>query len=253
MNFDALDRRMRAFEAAYEDCVLPGLSVVARLDGRSFTRLTKELLDFEAPFDLRFHAAMTATVQHLMNIGLRVVYGYTQSDEISLLLHRDEDFFGRRVRKLLTVLAGEASAKLSLQLGVPACLDCRLALLPNDALVVDYFRWRQADAQRNALNAHCYWALRQEGRDAHAANAALRGLSFAAKHDVLFARGVNFNDLPEWQRRGSGVRWVTLDVAGRDPRDGSATLTQRRDLVVDAQLPMKDAYGDYVRGILAAA
>ena len=32
-------------------CVLPGVYMVARLDGRSFTRLTKEAHQFEAPFD----------------------------------------------------------------------------------------------------------------------------------------------------------------------------------------------------------
>ncbi len=53
----------------------------------------------------------------LMNCGLRVVYAYTQSDEISLLLHRDEEGFGRKLRKLNSVLAGEASAKLSFLLG----------------------------------------------------------------------------------------------------------------------------------------
>jgi tRNA(His) 5'-end guanylyltransferase len=42
MKFDELDRRMRVFETAHDLCVLPGLRMVARLDGRNFTRLTKE-------------------------------------------------------------------------------------------------------------------------------------------------------------------------------------------------------------------
>ena len=96
MNFDELDRRLRVFETAHDHCALPGLYLVARLDGRSFTHLTRERRHFAAPFDERFRDLMTATVRHLMDCGFRVVYGYTQSDEISLLFHPDEDAFGRK-------------------------------------------------------------------------------------------------------------------------------------------------------------
>jgi hypothetical protein len=71
-----------------------------------------------------------------VDCGFRVVYGYTQSDEISLLFHRDEDAFGR---KFDSILAGEASAKFSLLLGAHAAFDCRLCELPNADLVRDYF------------------------------------------------------------------------------------------------------------------
>ena len=120
MKFEELDTKLRAFETAYDLCVLPEFFMVARIDGRNFTRLTKEVHQFEAPFDLKFRDYMTATVEHLMNCGFRVVYGYTQSDEISLLLHRNEASFGRKLRKLNSILAGEASAKLSLLLGTIA-------------------------------------------------------------------------------------------------------------------------------------
>ncbi|WP_392536007.1 tRNA(His) guanylyltransferase Thg1 family protein [Nostoc sp. C117] len=56
---------MRVFETAHDYCVLPGLYIVARLDGRSFTRLTKEVHQFEAPYDTRFLDLMLATVEHL--------------------------------------------------------------------------------------------------------------------------------------------------------------------------------------------
>ncbi|WP_292844422.1 tRNA(His) guanylyltransferase Thg1 family protein [Nostoc sp. NMS8] len=51
---------MRVFETAHDHCVLPGLYIVARLDGRSFTRLTKEVHQFEAPYDIRFRDLMLA-------------------------------------------------------------------------------------------------------------------------------------------------------------------------------------------------
>jgi hypothetical protein len=126
--------------------------MVARLDGRSFTRLTKEIHQFEAPFDARFRDMMLATAEHLMaGCGFNFVYGYTQSDEISLLFALDENAFQRKLRKLHSVLSGEASAKFSLLLGAVAVFDCRISQLPTVELVIDYFRWRNEDAHRNAL------------------------------------------------------------------------------------------------------
>ncbi len=58
--------------------------MVARLDGRSFARLTKEVHKFEVPYDERFRDYMIETVEHLMNIGLYVIYGYTHSDDPSV-------------------------------------------------------------------------------------------------------------------------------------------------------------------------
>src|SRR5690242_12398486 len=104
MKFDDLDAKMRVFETAHDLCVLPDLFMVARIDGRGFTRLTKEIKKFEAPYDTTFRDHMVSTTEHLMNCGFRVVFGYTQSDEISLVLHRNEGAFGRKLRKLHSVL-----------------------------------------------------------------------------------------------------------------------------------------------------
>lgn len=221
MRTDELEGRMRAFEAALDPCVLPGVWMVARLDGRNFTRLTKEVHPFEAPFDRRFHDLMIQTVEHLMSgCGLGVSFGYTQSDEISLLLDPDEDAFGRKLRKLLSILSGEASVRFSLLLGAPAVFDCRVSPLPAEEHVVDYFRWRAEDAHRNALNAHCYWTLRRRGRTAGEADAELRGLTISAKNELLHRHGVNYNDLPAWQRRGTGVYWEEYDRTGENPVTG---------------------------------
>lgn len=110
--------------------------MVARLDGRSFTRLTKEVCEFEVPFDERFRDMMAATTESLMTCGFQVIYGYTESDEISLLFAKRENTFGRKPRKYNLTLAGEASARFSLLLGNVATFDCRLSQLPTSELVV---------------------------------------------------------------------------------------------------------------------
>lgn len=250
MKFDELDARLRVFETAYDQIILPGLYMVARLDGRNFTRLTKEIHAFDVPYDAQFRDHMIATVEHLMNCGFRVIYGYTQSDEISVLFHPDEDAFGRKVRKYNSILAGEASARFSLLLGSHATFDCRLSQLARVDDVVDYFSWRSEDAHRNALNAHCYWALRSDGLSPQAASARLTGMSVAGKNELLFQHGVNFNDLPSWQKRGTGVYWETYEKQAWNPKSGEEVVAQRRRLKVDLDLPLRNRYRAFIRSLL---
>lgn len=253
MKFNELDARLRVFETAHDHCALPGLYLVARLDGRGFTRLTKEVHPFEAPFDGRMRDYMAETTRHLLECGFRMVYGFTQSDEISLLLHPTENSFGRKLRKYTSVLAGEASAKFSLLLGDVGVFDCRISQLPRCQDVVDYFRWRQEDAGRNSLNAHCYWLLRKQGRSVAEATAQVKGQRTSAKHDLLFAHGINYNDLPAWQKRGLGLYWEDYPKTGYNPHTQQPVETIRRRLALDLELPLGEAYADFIRTLLPPA
>ena len=253
MKFDELDQTMRVFETAHDYCVLPGLYMVARIDGRNFTRLTKETVEFEAPFDIRMRDYMIETTAHLMNCGFRVVYGYTQSDEISLLFHPQITTFDRKVRKYNSVLAGEASAKFSLLLGTHATFDCRISELPTPERVCDYFRWRNEDAHRNALNSHCYWMLRKEGQTVEAATNALHKLSVPEKNELLWQKGINFNELPMWQKRGVGMYWEMYEKPGVNPISGEPVSASRRRIKIETELPMKDLYGQFVANLIQAA
>ena len=252
MNFDELDRKMRTYEQSLDQVILPELYMVARLDGRSFTRLTKEIYQFEAPFDTKFRAIMVETVKHLMNCGFRVVYGFTESDEISLLFHPEESTFGRKVRKYNSILAGEASAAFSVKLGQVAAMDCRMIPLPNIERVQDYFQWRQEDAHRNALNSHCYWMLRKEGESVQSATKKLEGQSVSYKNELLFSREINFDKLPSWQKRGIGVYWGEVQKEGINPITGKKTVALRRELIVDYELPLRESYSDFIAGFLNA-
>lgn len=251
MTFDEMDRRMRAYETALDLSAPPGLFLVARLDGRSFTRLTKETHAFEAPFDPAFSRHMLAAAKRLMQCGPQVLYAYTQSDEISLLMPRSEQAFGRRLAKLTSVLAGEASAAFSLSLGAPAVFDCRLSLLPATENVIDYFRWRQEDARRNALGAHSYWALREEGLSAAEAERHLCDTPAKDRRALLAERSRPFENAPAWQRRGTGLRWETYEKEGWNPVAGRTERAERRRIRVERDLPAGEAYGAYVRELLA--
>lgn len=237
---------MRRFEAADDAAVMPGVYLVLRADGRNFTRLTKDQHRFEAPFDERLRDAMIASTRRLFECGLRTVFGYTESDELSVLLHRNDAPFDRKLRKLNSVAAGEVSATFSLVLGLHAAFDCRVIPLPSAADVVDYFRWRMADATRNALSGWAYWTLRGEGLSSKQATQRLDGLDTSAKNELLFQRGINFNELPAWQRRGVGVRWISERREAVNQRTNAAVLAVRRTLSTDLELPMKAAAIDYL-------
>ena len=254
MRFDDLDSAMRIYEQSLDQCVVPGMYLVARLDGRSFTKLTKETCKFEAPFDERFRDLMVDTLKYLMeNSGFQIVYGFTESDEMSLLFRLDDNTFNRKVRKINTTLAGEASAfftkELYKRLGIDviASFDCRICPLPNLDIVGEYFRWRQEDACRNSLNGWCYWTLRKNGDNKRKATSILSGKGNTFKNELLFQNGINFNDLPAWQKRGIGINFEEVDKEGFNPKLGIKVTSKRRVAKVNYEIPYGDNYVDYVR------
>src|SRR5690242_19905535 len=151
---------MRAGEAFHSLRVPPGCWTIIRVDGRSFTGLTKK--HYEHPFDERFHVAMIAAATELLHTFGGIV-ATTHSDEISVLLPRTWDSFDREVEKTVSVAAGSASAEFTRHTGHAGAFDGRLWVGATDGQVVDYYRWRQADAVRGALNSIAYWLLRHDG------------------------------------------------------------------------------------------
>ena len=247
MKFDELDKMMREYERSLDQNIMKDVYMVARLDGRSFTRLTKKLCDFEAPFDIKFRDIMVNTVKELMTCGFNVVYGFTESDEISLLFRLDENTYGRNVRKYNSILAGVASAAFSMQLGQPGIFDCRMVPLPNIERVQDYFSWRQEDAKRNSLNAYCYWTLRKNGASEQEATKAIEGKSVPYKKQLLNENGISFNrDVPAWQKNGMGIFWKDVEKEGYCPLTREKVVTTRRVLDVEYALPLREAYREFV-------
>src|SRR5262245_55418309 len=240
---DEFEARMRRLECFHSVRCPDGAWVILRLDGRSFTRFTEERC--EKPFDPRFHDWMIGAARAVL-ADFGGLYAYTQSVEISIVLPRDWALFDREVEKAVSVSAGLASATFALACGSAAHFDARAVVAATDDQVIDYFRWRQTDAGRCALNGWCYWTLRNEGADARTATKQLDGLSMAAKHELLFCRGVNFNNLPLWQRRGTGLSWQTCEHAGRNPVTGAPVTVERRRMREDRELPAGDEYTAYV-------
>lgn len=250
MEPDAFKRRMREHEYFHALRLPPGVWAVVRVDGRGFSRLTEA--HFEKPFDSRFRDHMVAAATALLTeLGGRLVY--SQSDEASLLLPPGWNLFDRSVEKLLSVSAGLASAAFTHAAGQPAHFDSRVWIAATAEDVGDYFRWRQADGTRNALNAWGYWLLRRAGMPPAEAERTLDRRSFSEKNELLHQHGVNFNELPAWQRRGFALTWETYEKPGTDPRTGQPAPSTRRRVRVEDDLPVKDAYDAWLRGRITAS
>lgn len=131
-----------------------------------------------------------------------------------------------------------------------ATFDCRVVPLPSKSRVADYFQWCQEDSHRNSLNAHCYWALRKEEQSQNAATAELESKSVSYKNELLFQKGINYNDLPSWQKRGMGIYFKDVNKEGFNPITDETVITKRRELVVDYELPIGEDYREFVLNFL---
>ena len=126
MNAEEFEAKLRAGEYFHHLTVPPGMWAVLRMDGRSFSSFTEKL--FDKPFDYEFHELMASTVRAVV-AGFNAVYGYTESDEISLLLRHDFNEYSREVEKLVSLSASMASA---------AFMQNLIALYADRAVAGDY-------------------------------------------------------------------------------------------------------------------
>jgi len=204
--FEAMGDRHKAFEARETmHRLMPGLPVLVRLDGRAFHTFTRGLA---RPYDERLSRSMIETTKYLVD-HTHASVGYTQSDEISLAFPNiDPDnqvMFDGRVQKLCSVLAAMATAKFNQQIlaNIPEkahllpLFDARVYQYPTLDLAAESFVWRETDATRNSLTmaAHAYYSHKE-----------LHKAGYARKHEMLHAKGLNWNDYPDFFKKGTYVR-----------------------------------------------
>ena len=89
--------------------------VLAHIDGRSFSKMVKN--KFVKPFDNHFINMMNETAKYLCEKVQGVQLSYVQSDEISLLIKKNNPdgdvFFGGRMCKMQSIIASLATAKFN--------------------------------------------------------------------------------------------------------------------------------------------
>ena len=80
--FETLGDRMKNYEKQYEQSISTDENIVIRIDGHKFSKYTK---GFKRPFDEILSKAMEQTTKDLVQ-EFQAVVGYTQSDEITLVI-----------------------------------------------------------------------------------------------------------------------------------------------------------------------
>ncbi len=203
---DDLGDRMKMYEAIEAGRrFIPLLPVVARIDGRSFHSFTKGL---NRPYDERMTRCMIETTKYLVKeTGANI--GYTQSDEISLAWHstgiKSQIWFDLRITKMVSQLAAQATLAFYREVlkqlpeyadRLPS-FDARVWQLPNRTEAANVFLWREWDATKNSISmaAAAYYNHKQ-----------LHGKNGSQKQDMLFAKGINWNDYPIAFKRGTYIQ-----------------------------------------------
>lgn len=235
MSQDDFGDRMKQYENAFRHVLPRRLPVMLRIDGCHFHTFTRGMTK---PFDEPLTRALWETAKYLAHhiMGCKLVYH--QSDELSLLLINDDKlttqaWFDNHLQKIVSVSASLATAKFNEEIRKHypekelATFDSRAWVLPPDE-VTNYLIWRQQDATKNSVSmvAQFYFSQKE-----------LQGLSGKQLQDKLFVeKGVNWNDLPVWQKRGICVTRQTY-------WKGSA---QRTKWDVDPETPIFSQQRDYV-------
>ena len=192
--------------------------VIIRIDGKAFHTFTK---DFEKPFDEVLTKAMQETTKYLCENIQGCVFGYTQSDEISLVLVdykklNSSAWFDYELQKMCSIAASMATIafnkffeKKSLRkrmkednvaytkaLTNGAMFDARCFNIPKEE-VTNYVYWRQLDATRNSI---------QMVGQANFSHSELHKKTCNMIQDMLMEqKGINWNNLPAYLKRGTAV------------------------------------------------
>ena len=90
--------------------------------------------------------------------------------------------------------------------------------------------------------------LRKEGQSVHEATKELEGKGVSYKNELLFTRGINYDKLPSWQKRGIGMWNEQYEKEGYNPMTKETVAAVRSRIHVEYELPLGDAYAEMVAG-----
>lgn len=203
---NTLEDKCKWFEKNFSpDIMIPELPVVIRLDGNNFSKWTKSL---NKPFDSRFSEIMVETTKFLVQ-ETGALIGYTQSDEITLILYSDnmesQLYNGGKKQKILSKLTGKCVTFFNKKVAefLPdkefVNFDCRIYQVPTKEWACNQLLWRENDGTRNS---------KQMLASAYFSHNELNKKNTSVMQDMLMEKGVNWNDLEVKFKRGTYIRRV---------------------------------------------
>ena len=273
---DALGDRMKGFyEDRYRIYLTRRTPVIIRVDGNAFHTFTRGL---DKPFDADFMKIMQKTSLSLCQNIQGCVGGYVQSDEISLLLIdyqtiESDAWFDYNLQKITSLAAARATMTFNGLVGDlvakyetegyacsqidgeedreaicfkkanlwrpkmnRAMFDARAFNVPKEE-VCNYFIWRQKDATRNSIQA---------AGQAYFSHKELDRKSQSDIQEMLFQKGINWNNYTTPEKRGTFVRRSYDEFIGSD----DAAVLKRRPWYIDDDMPILTEDRSYIDGLV---
>lgn len=259
---DALGNRMKSYEGVPRHFLTRRVPVIIRIDGKAFHTFTR---GFDKPFDGLLMRTMQATMQYLCENIQGCVLGYTQSDEITLVLTdyakiTTDAWFGYNVQKMTSIAASMATMAFNRvfeentrtfrrrvnegwtctgresdlceayekSLAKGALFDARVFTVPKDE-VCNCLIWRQQDATRNSIEA--------AGQAYFSANELHKKTTKMIQEMLWQTHNINWNDYPVDCKRGSCCYRVTVTENINVPNKEPVTVT-RNKWRVDREIPI---------------
>ncbi len=204
----SLGDRMKGYENINRNHLISRMPVILRLDGKAFHTFCR---GFDKPFDDAMVKSMQATMKYLCEHIQGCVLGYTQSDEITLVLVDYQTFntcswFDNNIQKMVSVAASMATYVFNKTIrefggkyyrkvdGMGAFFDCRAFNVPKEE-VTNCVLFRQNDAIRNS---------KQSLGQAHFSHGELHKKNTDEIVTMVKEKtGILWNNLPTHLQRGS--------------------------------------------------
>jgi len=264
MDKSDLAKRMKEYESVSKTTLMRKTPVAIRIDGKAFHTFTR---GFQKPFDEILIKSMQETMKYLCENIQGCVLGYTQSDEISLILVdykklTSSAWFDYEVQKMCSIAASmttmafnkffyenviyyNAMSKIDMSekeypytkvyskaVNKGAMFDARCFNIPKEE-VTNLIYWRQLDASRNSI---------QMVGQANFSHTELQNKSCNDIQDMLMTqKGINWNDLPTYQKRGSCCVRNKI-VIESDDIIGTAQLRDtsksENEWIIDTEIPI---------------
>lgn len=270
---DALGVRMKEkYEMRARSYLTPGVPVAIRIDGKAFHTFTK---GFKKPFDRVLMTSMQKTMQYLCQNIQGCVFGYTQSDEITLILIDyqtiDTDcWFGYQVQKVCSIAASMATMAFNRFFANEVAneiMEWRCGFTPQSCEIQEkekmyQERLKSATNKGAMFDARCfnipkeevanliYWRQLDATRNsiqmvaqANFSHRELQGQTCNMLQDKLFLeKGINWNNYPADCKRGAACIREVVEV----PCDNDGIALRSRWLIDDNMPIIKGEGRNYV-------
>lgn len=268
------DRMKNNYENISRYYLTRRMPIITRIDGKSFHTFTK---GFKKPFDDILVKTMQETMKYLCENIQGCVLGYTQSDEISLVLVdyaelTTDAWFGNNLQKMCSVSASMATMAfnkaftrniskqskrlytehleekdasyietLEIAMNKGAMFDSRVFTIPKEE-VCNYMLWRQQDATRNSILSV---------GQANFSHKDLHGKSCNNIQDMLMTqKGINWNDYATTLKRGSCCIKGDDGLTAYDEVGNICGYTQRSKWVIDNEIPIFSQDRNYIERLI---